>query len=109
MPFIEDRRQELLLHLEGKLHLPWQTTYKQINDARDLEISHIEQQVNSYGLRLPPALHDVLPKLTMMRNQLAHLEVVSASTLEDPTILKVEHGVAVTYVPPRYSAPVHGA
>jgi hypothetical protein len=100
MPFLEDRRQELLRHLDGQFRLPWQTTFKEITDALDLELAHIQHQVLAFRLRVPPALQEVLPTLTKMRNQLAHLEVVAVATLDDAALLKVEHGVPAPYVPP---------
>jgi hypothetical protein len=47
MPFLEERRQEVLHHLDGQLR-EWQTHFKDIIDPRDLELSHLLKQVRLY-------------------------------------------------------------
>ena len=99
MPFLEERRQEVLHQLDGQLR-EWQTHFKDIVDPRDLELSHLLKQVRLYRLRLPAPLADALPLLKEMRDALAHLEVVASTVLDDPAILKIEHGVYSPYRPP---------
>jgi hypothetical protein len=83
-PYIEERRVDLLSTLQGKLSVPFKTREGFIiNDIEDLEIGHIEWQLQeisrqkSYNSQIETNLQ-LVSRLKKMRNQLAHQKALKA-------------------------------
>jgi len=87
LPLVEEFRLETIDGLQADLRLPWPTSYAPITTLRDLEISHLCDQVRQYRLSLEPRLKNVLPVLRQIRNRLAHSELVDAALLSDERLL----------------------
>lgn len=86
LPFVEELRLRTISELRPLLRVPWRTRFDEIIDPRDLEISHLCDQVEQLRLPLQQKLRSALPLLRVVRNRLAHLEVVDAAVLRDPRI-----------------------
>jgi hypothetical protein len=80
LPFVEERRQELLSICKDILTVPFQTNFGVISDLRDLEIGHIEYQLstNPAGNRNIKRLAEQLKDI---RNALSHLEPINHQLL----------------------------
>jgi len=82
LPFIEERRQEILGRLAGLLKVPFKTRFGEvISDLRDLEIGHIESQVIHNGVAVNPKIRRLIHRLREIRNCLSHLEPLSPELL----------------------------
>ncbi|MDY6939946.1 MAG: hypothetical protein SWY16_20115 [Cyanobacteriota bacterium] len=81
LPFVEERRQELLESLKGKLEVPFQTDFGVIWDWRDLEIGHIEYQISSNGAIVNRETQKLVRRLKEIRNSLSHLEPIPPEIL----------------------------
>jgi hypothetical protein len=87
LPFVEERRQEILTHLAGVLRVPFTTRFGEvISDVRDLEIGHIESQLINSGITVHPNVRRLVRRLREIRNCLSHLEPLSLELLLDAEI-----------------------
>lgn len=83
LPYVEERRRELLERLDGQLQGPFHFDGGLVvDDQRDLEIGQIAYQLALRGRKVPRLVH----VLKQIRNSLAHLEVVSADLLEQSEV-----------------------
>jgi hypothetical protein len=83
LPYIEERRQDLLEQLAAVLSVPFTTLYGQVlTDVRDLEVGHIEAQLAASGAPVSEALRTEVRCLREARNRLAHLEPLDYRTLQ---------------------------
>jgi hypothetical protein len=82
LPFVEERRQELLTRLAGVLMVPFTTRFGEvISDVHDLEIGHIESQLINNGITVHPNVRRLVQRLREIRNCLSHLEPLSLELL----------------------------
>jgi hypothetical protein len=82
LPFVEERRQELLARLRHHFEVPFRTANGEvIEDVRDLEIGHIEYQLATRGRAVPPEVR----LLKRIRNCLAHQETVEPALVFQAT------------------------
>jgi hypothetical protein len=82
LPYVEERRQLMLRELKGILRVPFTTRFGEvINDLGDLEIGHIETQLNTSGTRVDMETRNSVRRLREMRNSLAHLQPVPMNLL----------------------------
>lgn len=82
LPYVEDRRQQTLKDLKGILRVPFTTRFGEIiSDLADLEIGHIETQLNMNGSSVNPEKKNHIRRLREIRNSLAHLQPVSLNLL----------------------------
>ena len=82
LPFVEERRRDILNLIGKHLTVPFVTsTGTLINEVERLELNHIMIQVNERGLRLEPPLFRLLYTLRDLRNALSHLETCHPSSL----------------------------
>lgn len=78
LPFVEEKRQEILAQFAGILRVPITTRFGEIiNDLRDLEIGHIETQLANNGAIVDYTFLQLIRRLREIRNALAHLEPLS--------------------------------
>lgn len=81
LPFVEEKRREIIARLASVLQVPYETRFGEIiEDVRYLEIGHIERQINS----LASADSDTrcfVRRLREIRNCLSHLEVLPPELL----------------------------
>jgi hypothetical protein len=83
LPYIEERRQQLLEELSAVLSVPFRTVYGQVlTDVRDLEVGHIEAQLAVGSAQVSETLRAEVRWLREARNRLAHLEPLDYRTLE---------------------------
>ena len=95
LPFVEERRRELLEHLGDKLKLPYRTAQGDIiRDIRDLEIAHIDNQISKNPKLRNPDLRRLVRGLRRVRNCLAHLDL-----LEPEEVLHTDLRVQLNAVP----------
>jgi len=84
LPYIEERRRELLDHFAPVLRVPWRkATGELITDRRDLEVGHIENQLRYKAARIDDKTIEFVGKLRQARNHLSHLEPLPASLILD--------------------------
>lgn len=82
LPFIEERRQEILADLAEVLTVPFTTRFGEvIDDVHDLEIGHIEAQVAAKSRLVHYRTRRLVQRLREMRNCLSHLAPLSAELL----------------------------
>jgi hypothetical protein len=82
LPFVEERRREILERLAGILTIPFQTRFgEEIKDLCDLEIGHIEYQINDIGTVVNTDIRQLVRKLREIRNALSHLQSISPELL----------------------------
>lgn len=82
LPFIEERRQEIIERLSKVLKVPFKTSFGEIiKDLRDLEIGHIEYQLSQTDKIINPELRRLIKQLKEMRNSLSHLEPIKQDIL----------------------------
>lgn len=86
LPFVEERRQDLLMQLAGVLQVPYTTRFGIVEDVRDLEIGHIESQLLTASPRGRSELVEFVRKLREIRNALAHQEAITAAQLMVPAL-----------------------
>jgi hypothetical protein len=83
LPFIEERRQEIIERLSKVLKVPFKNSFGEIiRDLRDLEIGHIEYQLSQTDKIVNPEIRQLVKKLKEMRNSLSHLEPISQDILD---------------------------
>ncbi|MDT5123166.1 MAG: hypothetical protein QOC96_2648 [Acidobacteriota bacterium] len=81
LPFVEERRRELIAQLANALQVPYETRFGEvIEDVRDLEIGHIERQINSLP-SVDSNTRSFVRRLREIRNCLSHLEVLPPELL----------------------------
>ena len=80
MPYIEEKRQELIEQYRRHVRLPYYSKYGVINDVYDLEIGILELLLSQTGV-LPRNVLDFISNLKLARNQLSHLVPVDSSVL----------------------------
>ena len=81
-PFIEERRQEIIQRFSKVLTVPFKTSFGEvIKDLRDLEIGHIEYQLNQTDQIVHPDIRRLIKQLKEMRNSLSHLEPINQDIL----------------------------
>lgn len=81
LPFVEERRQDILERLKGVLKVPFQTDFGVISDWQDLEIGHIEYQISNNGIVVNSNIIRLVRRLKEIRNSLSHLEPISSELL----------------------------
>ena len=82
LPFVEERRQEILTRLAGVLQVPFTTGFGEvITDLRDLEIGHIESQLTYNSTSVSPEVRLLVRRLREIRNCLSHLEPLNPELL----------------------------
>jgi hypothetical protein len=82
LPYVEERRQDILTQLAAVLRVPFPTRFGEIiDDVRDLEIGHIEAQLKNGSNNCDPELLKEIERLRDIRNRLAHLETVPSDLL----------------------------
>lgn len=81
-PFIEEERHKLLHKLKSKLRLPFETRFGLVDTLFDLEIGHIEAQIQQNYLHVDTHTLHTIQKLRRIRNHLSHLEIVSSELLQ---------------------------
>jgi len=87
LPFVEERRRELLGHLRGVLKLPHKTqTGEIIDNLLDLEIGHICHQLAVNRSRNHESVRRTAQKLRDIRNALSHLEPLQPQKALDPDL-----------------------
>jgi len=78
LPFVEEKRQEILAQFAGILKVPITTRFGEIiNDLHDLEIGHIESQLINNKITVNSATLRLVQRLREIRNCLSHLEPLS--------------------------------
>lgn len=85
LPFIEERRRDLLAQLSQLVVLPFRTPYGQIVDAKDLEIGHLYSMFSG-TYRIDADVQELMRILRRMRNKLAHFNPVDHSMIESREI-----------------------
>ncbi len=82
LPFVEERRQEIIERLSKILEVPFTTRFGEvIKDLRYLEIGHIEYQLNQTNKIVNPEIRRLVQQLKEMRNSLSHLEPINQDIL----------------------------
>jgi hypothetical protein len=82
LPFVEERRQEILAHIAGVLRVPFTTRFGEvISDVHDLEIGHIESQLITNGIKVHPDIRRLIQRLREIRNCLSHLDPLTLDLL----------------------------
>lgn len=77
LPYVEERRKELLPQISKYLKVPFKTRFGEIiDDVRDLEIGHIDSQLYDHRGKIPPETRHSIRILREIRNHLTHLEVL---------------------------------
>lgn len=79
LPFIEEKRHELLAKYKQHMKLPFETKFAVIEELYDLEIGHIEAQL--YNCPVDNQIKIYVGCLKKVRNALSHLETVDALTI----------------------------
>jgi hypothetical protein len=83
-PYVEEQRQVLLEYLKPYLYVPYTTRFGEIiKDIKDLEIGHIESIMNSNR-----PIVERIRTLRKIRNDLAHMDIVSYSLLNSDAVRK---------------------
>lgn len=80
MPYIEEKRQELIEQYRKHIKLPFCSKYGVFNDVYDLEIGLLELALSQSGAPGRTIL-DLVRNLKLARNQLSHLAAVDSSVL----------------------------
>jgi hypothetical protein len=80
LPFIEDRRRDLLEYLSDLIVLPLRTRYGDIDDVNDLEIGHLYSMFGR-DYRVDTSVQLLIRLLREMRNRLAHFSPINCSML----------------------------
>jgi hypothetical protein len=75
LPFIEERRRDLLEYLGNLIVLPYRTQFSEIRDVNDLEIGHLYSMFGR-GYRIDSDAQALIRVLREMRNKLAHFNPV---------------------------------
>jgi len=83
-PLLERHRRALIKAYRGLFRLPMQTDYKLITRYEDLELNHIADQLRSMNSRGLRDTCDFVFWLRDIRNDLAHLSLVSPADLLKP-------------------------
>ena len=83
-PLLERHRRALIKSYRGLFRLPMQTDYKLITRHEDLELNHIADQLRSMNSRGLRDTCDFVFWLRDIRNDLAHLSLVSPADLLKP-------------------------
>lgn len=82
LPFVEQRRHDILRLLAGFLKVPFTTRFGEvIKDVRDLEIGHIEYQIGENCRLVKSDVRNIVRHLREIRNALSHLETISPELL----------------------------
>lgn len=81
LPFIEERRRDLLELLSDVIALPFRTQYREILNVKDLEIGHLHSMFGR-GYRIDTNVQALIRVLRDMRNKLAHFSPVSSDMIE---------------------------
>ncbi|HEY9694174.1 MAG TPA: hypothetical protein V6D15_18375 [Oculatellaceae cyanobacterium] len=82
LPFVEERRREILERLSEVLQVPFTTRFGEvIKDLHDLEIGHIEYQISNNGKNVNSEIRNLVRRLREIRNALSHLESIKPELL----------------------------
>lgn len=82
LPFVEERRQEIIERISQVLKVPFRTSFGEvIKDLRDLEIGHIEYQLSQTDKIVNSDIRRLVKQLKEMRNSLSHLEPINQEIL----------------------------
>jgi hypothetical protein len=99
LPFVEERRRDLLHAFGPWLTLPYQPDRGDaITDASDLELGHLYRMFAG-DRRLAPECRALIETLREMRNSLAHFVPVKAEQLHAPEL--ADYGRALARVRPQ--------
>lgn len=92
-PFVEEQRQRIVAELGRSLRVPFTTrTGEIINDWRDLEIGHIESQINNHPIKVPPKMRQLIAVLRDIRNCLSHQEMITPNLILDSNLCDSDFG-----------------
>jgi hypothetical protein len=98
LPFIEERRRDLLGCVGHLVALPFRTSYGDITELSEVEIGHLHNLMcRSYGV--DPQIQELIRLLRDIRNRLAHFSPIDCGVLsrrelrEYQSILKTSSGV----------------
>jgi hypothetical protein len=80
LPFIEERRRELLEYLGKLIVLPYRTRFGEISDLNDLEIGHLYSMFG-HGYRIDSDAQALIRVLREMRNKLAHFNPIDCGLI----------------------------
>jgi len=75
LPFIEERRRDLLKYLDKVIVLPFRTQFSEIVHVEDLEIGHLYSMFGR-GYRIDSDVQSLIRVLREMRNKLAHFNPI---------------------------------
>lgn len=78
-PVLEELRVGIVEELRGRIPLPFFSGDREIKDLQELELAQLRDQGRK--IRVSPKLQDVLDNAAAVRNQIAHLAVVSEGLL----------------------------
>lgn len=92
LPFVEERRQDILTRFAGVLCVPFTTRFGEvITNVRDLEIGHIERQLAD-NPAVSAEMRQLIKQLRKIRNDLSHLEPLDPELLLSGEVLRASHG-----------------
>jgi hypothetical protein len=92
LPFVEERRQDILARFAGVLRVPFTTRFGEvITNVRDLEIGHIESQLTD-NPAVGAEMRQLIKQLRKIRNDLSHLEPLDPELLLSGEVLRASHG-----------------
>jgi hypothetical protein len=92
LPFVEERRQDILSRFAGVLRVPFTTPFgAEITNIHDLEISHIENQLSN-NPAVSSNIRQLIRQLRKIRNALSHLEPLDPTLLLSGQVLKMLDG-----------------
>jgi hypothetical protein len=80
LPFVEERRRDLLGFLSNVIALPFRTQYREIVDVKDLEIGHLHSMFGR-DYHIDTDVQALIRVLRDMRNKLAHFSPVGCDTI----------------------------
>lgn len=86
LPIVEDARQMIIDKFGHQLKTPHPTGYGDIVDPRELEINHINAQIRRGTLSVDVEKEQLVRELTLIRNSLSHLKIVTADLLDSKVL-----------------------
>lgn len=100
LPFIEERRRDLLEYLSPVIVLPFRTLYGQVSDLKDLEIGHLYNMF-CRGYQIDADVQELIRTLRTMRNKLAHFNPIDYSMIASREIRNYRSIVRIGQRPER--------
>lgn len=96
LPFVEERRREIIQKLSKFLHIPYQTHFgEEISTLAELEIGHIEHQIAFYNIKVTQEFRRLVRILRRIRNHLAHFEAIDPRILEAPEVIAFKRTISL--------------